>query len=255
MSACEKNIIEIPVVTTQPANTDLVMFTDAAGNTVLRTWATIKQWLESALSGVQPPTALAGVDQVITLPTNFGTLTGSGTGGSGTITSYQWSHVSGPSGFVIDSPNTASTGISSLAAGVHIFRLVVTNSNGHTAQDDVKVVVNYATAVNFTAHWAWFNFNPSGPLHVLDNLDWQENGVFTNGMPVVTNYSAAPPDMWLAMKEPVSQPVKTQWINTPGFNEGNIPDSVFKATFVTAGWRYYITWNRTTMNPNETIFQ
>src|SRR5437870_349854 len=123
MANCEENIFDIPVVSTQPANTDLVMFTDAAGNTVLRTWATIKTWMLAALSGQLPPTVNAGIDEVITLPTNFLTLSGTATGGSGTITGYQWSKVSGPSDFTIVNPTSASTDITDLSAGSYIFRL------------------------------------------------------------------------------------------------------------------------------------
>ena len=43
-----------------------------------------------------PPTANAGTDQTITLPTNTVSLSGSGTDPDGTISSYSWTKISGP---------------------------------------------------------------------------------------------------------------------------------------------------------------
>ncbi len=67
------------------------------------------------------PTANAGADQAITLPTNTVTLNGSGTDTDGTIASYAWTKVSGPA-------------------------LTVTDNDGGTDTDDVQVVVNNSTA-------------------------------------------------------------------------------------------------------------
>ena len=44
-----------------------------------------------------PPVANAGIDQTITLPTNIVLLNGSGTDADGTIVSYAWTKISGPS--------------------------------------------------------------------------------------------------------------------------------------------------------------
>ena len=53
------------------------------------------------------PTANAGGDQTITLPTNTVTLSGSGTDPDGTISSYSWTKISGPS-CIINITNSAS---------------------------------------------------------------------------------------------------------------------------------------------------
>src|SRR5690606_39926071 len=53
-----------------------------------------------------PPVADAGIAQTITLPANSVTLDGSGsTAPSGSISSYAWNKVSGPSGESISTPN------------------------------------------------------------------------------------------------------------------------------------------------------
>ncbi|WP_245793181.1 PKD domain-containing protein, partial [Flavisolibacter ginsengisoli] len=91
----------------------------------------------------QPPTANAGTDKTITLPTNSVSLTGSGSDPDGTIASYSWTKVSGGAA-TINSPGSASTTISGLAQGTYIFRLTVTDNAGATASDDVTVIVNAA---------------------------------------------------------------------------------------------------------------
>ncbi len=93
----------------------------------------------------QPPSANAGPDQTLTLPANSITLTGSGSDPDGTISSYSWSKLSGPSGGVIASPASASTTVTGLAQGVYIFRLTVTDNSGSTGTDDIQITVNAAT--------------------------------------------------------------------------------------------------------------
>jgi PKD repeat protein len=93
------------------------------------------------------PSANAGADQTITLPTNSVTLTGSGSETNGTIVSYAWTQVSGPSTAVISAAGSALTGISGLVQGVYKFQLTVTDNSGVTATDVVTVTVNPAVAV------------------------------------------------------------------------------------------------------------
>lgn len=92
------------------------------------------------------PTANAGIDQTITLPTSTVTLTGSGADTDGTIVSYSWAKLSGSG--TITSSSAASTTVTSLGAGTSTFRLTVTDNSGATATDDIQVVVNAAPAVN-----------------------------------------------------------------------------------------------------------
>lgn len=91
------------------------------------------------------PTANAGVNKVLTLPTNSVVLSGSGTDSDGTIAAYLWSQVSGPSSAVFSSTTTASTTVSALIAGSYTFRLRVTDDDGAIATDDVVVTVSTNT--------------------------------------------------------------------------------------------------------------
>jgi hypothetical protein len=87
------------------------------------------------------PTANAGADASITLPTNTTSLNGSGSDSDGTITSYLWSKLSGPAGGTISSPTSATTNITALQEGTYVFRLTVTDNLGLTGTDTVSVVV------------------------------------------------------------------------------------------------------------------
>lgn len=87
------------------------------------------------------PVANAGTDKTITLPTNSLTLAGSGTDADGTIKSYSWSKVSGPTQFTISNIAITNPVISNLIAGTYVFRLTVTDNAGATAYDDVTITV------------------------------------------------------------------------------------------------------------------
>ncbi|GAA0894018.1 hypothetical protein GCM10009122_36980 [Fulvivirga kasyanovii] len=103
------------------------------------------EWmLSKSLSG--NPTANAGPDQSITLPTNSITLSGSGSDPDGTIVSYAWTRISGPSATLVNN-NTATLTANNLLEGIYTFRLTVTDNSGNTASDNVTVTVNPA-AVN-----------------------------------------------------------------------------------------------------------
>lgn len=98
------------------------------------------------------PTANAGANQSITLPTNSTTLAGSGTDPDGTIVSYSWAKVSGPATGSIISPTSATTGINNLVQGVYQFALTVTDNLGASGKDTVQVTVNAAPNVPPTAN-------------------------------------------------------------------------------------------------------
>jgi hypothetical protein len=87
------------------------------------------------------PVANAGSTQTITLPTNSANL--DGTGSTGTITSYAWTRVSGPSTPTIAAATTASASVSGLVAGTYVFQLSL---NTGASVNTVTVNVNAATA-------------------------------------------------------------------------------------------------------------
>lgn len=88
----------------------------------------------------QNPTAKAGVDRTITLPTNSLTLNGIGTDPDGTIASYLWTKVTGPAATLLGQA-TANLALSDLVEGDYVFRLTVTDDKSATASDQVAVKV------------------------------------------------------------------------------------------------------------------
>lgn len=87
------------------------------------------------------PTANAGADQSITLPTTSVTMAGSGTDADGTIVSKAWTQVSGATA-TITTPSSYTTTITGLTAGTYVFRLTVTDNSGATGSDDMTVTVS-----------------------------------------------------------------------------------------------------------------
>ncbi|RYZ46521.1 MAG: hypothetical protein EOP49_23185, partial [Sphingobacteriales bacterium] len=98
-----------------------------------------------------PPTANAGNNITITLPTNSVMLDGSGNDADGTISSYNWVKISGGAANIV-SANTASSNVSGLSQGSYTFQLTVTDNNGATATDEVGVTVLPAPNVPPTAN-------------------------------------------------------------------------------------------------------
>lgn len=114
----------------------------------------------------QKPTANAGGDKSITLPTNSVSLAGSGTDADGTITKFAWSGT----GLTFSNANAATTNVTGLTAGIYTARLTVTDNSGAVAFDDVVISVNAAP--------------PSGQVKYLE-LPKQANRTISNQSNVV----------------------------------------------------------------------
>ncbi len=109
--------------------------------------ATVQVTVNAAPPVPGPPSANAGPDQTITLPTTSVTLSGSGSETNGTIVTYAWTQVTGPSTATIAVPGSAATAVTGLVQGAYVFRLTVTDNSGVTATDAMLVTVNPATPV------------------------------------------------------------------------------------------------------------
>jgi hypothetical protein len=91
---------------------------------------------------IEPPVANAGADQAIVLPTNSTTLNGTKSyDPDGTLVSYEWTEVSGPSNAVIGNYNTPTPTVSGLIVGQYIFKLTVTDNYGQTSSDQMIINV------------------------------------------------------------------------------------------------------------------
>lgn len=92
------------------------------------------------------PIVDAGSDVIEYLPTNVAVCNGTASDPDGTISSYAWVQVSGPSTATLSNKNTKSLTASNLKAGTYTFRFKVTDNKGAIAKDDVKVVINSTTS-------------------------------------------------------------------------------------------------------------
>ncbi|MBK6633213.1 MAG: T9SS type A sorting domain-containing protein [Chitinophagaceae bacterium] len=109
-------------------------------------------YVEYGATGNIPPTANAGPDQTITLPTNTVSLTGTGIDPDGNITAYLWTKIAGPAAGTITNPNNAATTVTGLVQGVYRFELRVTDNNNAYGRDTVQITVNAASNIPPTAN-------------------------------------------------------------------------------------------------------
>jgi hypothetical protein len=113
----------------------------------------IYEWMLQYESGGtatnQPPVSRAGSDLSITLPTNSVTLDGRASSDpDGTIASYLWTKISGPTQFTFSNAGVNNPTVSNLVAGQYVFRLRVTDNKGSVSNDDVTVTVNASAPAN-----------------------------------------------------------------------------------------------------------
>ncbi|HUQ67231.1 MAG TPA: PKD domain-containing protein [Flavitalea sp.] len=91
------------------------------------------------------PVARAGSDITITLPDNRTSVSGiTSSDADGSIVSYAWAKLSGPSQFIIADAKASLTSITNLAEGTYTFRLLVTDNDGATDADTIVIKVNPA---------------------------------------------------------------------------------------------------------------
>ncbi len=123
----------------------------------------------------QSPTADAGSNQSITLPNDVVNLSGTGKDPDGSISSYSWNQISGPSSSNIISPNSANTAVNQLVQGTYVFQLKVTDNQGATGTSTVQIkVVDPAIATSS-------NIAPTANAGGNGTLTLPTNSVFLTG--------------------------------------------------------------------------
>ncbi len=121
--------------------------------------------------------ANAGSNQTISLPTSTVTLNGSGS--TGTITSYQWTQVSGPNTASITTPAAVTTTVTGLIQGSYVFRLSL-NGGVSTAQVTVTVnpnptpVANAGSNQTITLPTSTVTLNGSGSTGTITSYLWTQ---------------------------------------------------------------------------------
>lgn len=92
----------------------------------------------------QLPTVNAGADKTITLPSNTTSFTSTASDPDGTIASYLWTQVSGPSAATLSGATTNRLQANNLIQGTYVFNVRVTDNSGGQANDTASVLVNPA---------------------------------------------------------------------------------------------------------------
>lgn len=125
----------------------------------------VYEWLLQYQS--TPTKAFAGEDQEITVPASSVNLAGLGTAPNNTVSSWNWTKVSGPAGGIISSPNSQNTSVNSLQIGTYIYRVTITGTDASVATDDVAITVNPGAqriqAESYTAASGPIRPNPFDP--------------------------------------------------------------------------------------------
>ncbi|TDX01918.1 PKD domain-containing protein [Dinghuibacter silviterrae] len=137
-------------------------------------------------AGTGGPVANAGGNQTITLPTNSVTLNGSGSSesGTGSISSYQWTLVSGPTGYVLTNGTAVQATLGSLVAGTYKVSLTVKDNNGKTSSDTVTITVNPAPLGTPVANAG----SDQAITLPLDSVSLNGSGSSENGNGNITGY-------------------------------------------------------------------
>jgi len=94
----------------------------------------------------QPPIANVSWNQTLTWPVNSATLNGSGSSDpDGTIVSYRWTQVSGPTTANMNDPSLVRPIVTNMQIGTYTFQLTVTDNGGLSASASMRVIVNSTT--------------------------------------------------------------------------------------------------------------
>ena len=151
-------------------------------------------WLQNTTTPNQAPTANAGVDKTIGLPTSSVVLNGSGSDPEdGSNVKYSWSQISGPAAAIFDGLSLASPTVSNLVAGTYVFGLTVTDQQLLSSKiDSVSITVAPAgptqqvisyTLVNALNEQDILTIPPNSTIN-LANLPSQSINIRANTNPV-----------------------------------------------------------------------
>jgi len=182
-----------------------------------------------------PPTVNAGTDQT-KQASQSAVFNAVATQGSAVITSYLWTKVSG--GSVLMTGTTTSqltvTGFSGdMPLGQYEFKITVTDANGLTGFDTVKLTV--------TANNIIVRFGVSNTPIDLSTFVY----AYSKSVPAgATNYELEFPtdvltgDNYIAIDEPQSESAKNFWFNT-SLNQGSMGDFTLNAGVIVGSKRAY----------------
>lgn len=163
----------------------------------------------------EKPIVNAGANISIVLPTNSVQLKGSATDPDGTITAYIWE---GPG--VIANPNAATTNVTGLTQGSHVFKLTAIDNSGASVSDDMVVMVTAAPPPPPPAGYTLVFFNGFNTMTDLT----KDNGQYGNGT-ISTSQKTEGAGSFYSRPENVSSGIRSEWQsngNTQNPDEGAV---------------------------------
>jgi hypothetical protein len=197
---------------------------------------------------------LAGVVPSFTGPTSQTVTVGSAatftitpTGGTAPV-SYQWYRNGVPiAGATATSYTLPDAQLSDSGA---TFVVQASNGAGSTASSPVTLTVT----ASITGYLYYTSVDPGPTLRASsDPFSYQESFTITHNQPFgITVPSAATPNMYLVIKAPASESIKTVW-NNGTFNSGNIPDAIFETYLQFGGETYYYTRVAASMDATQPL--
>lgn len=108
--------------------------------------------------------------------------------GSYTISSYQWTQVSGPNAATIATPTTLNSVISGLTNGIFVFRLNIVTSTGITTYGETKVTV-YPNNQGLKTMRVYFSDTKAKDIPGWMNVPGPVTGKFVTYTDPVTNWT------------------------------------------------------------------
>ena len=119
-------------------------------------------------------------------------------------------------------------------SGVRDYNFYISNYLTSTSAITFKRVIY----VNVPVSFGYSDIDPLGnedqfALQFTTQVDGDDNEYSLD----LTNSSNL---KYIIIKEPITEPLKTVWINTPIYNRGNIPDTVMRTSVVRGSFRYYV---------------
>ncbi len=104
------------------------------------------------------PTANAGADYTTSLPLSSITINGTGSDPDGSIITYAWSKISGPS-ITLSGANNRSVTVSNLQVGVYELKLEVTDNEGAKGHDTMLLTINPAENSGTGLSYSYYHGN------------------------------------------------------------------------------------------------
>jgi Immunoglobulin domain len=153
---------------------------------------------------------------------------------------YQWQKYNGTVYVNIIGATTQAISFSSLSVlDEGNYRCVASNAYGTT----ISSVATISVAVQLQCFYAYSIGDPYAAIQGgTDPLTYQVSQVFNSGASSISLnlLAAGQNNQFGTFKIPIGQPLKTAWYNT-AFDNGQIPDSVWRDPITLNGYDYYIT--------------